>query len=586
MKPLLLTLTFLCGASLALLAQDNKILTFAEAKAQADQGDAFAEAVVAFHYTLGWQTEKNLELAVQYAKSSAEKKNPFGLFRLGALTLAGEGVEKNEKEGLELQDESLVGLNEMEGNPYSITALGVALFQGKVLDQDQETAAKLYKKAADLGYAPAQYNYANCAESGQGIPKNLAVSKAYLQKAAAQNFPLALSGKTEPAKAESNKAEAPEAAGTYQALDAELNAVYKELRALLDPANQKKLKDWQMKWANKNAVAIKKASDPTDKASLLLEPTQTRLTELEALLAEIKDYAERDLDFEDDNASIRYRGSQGSDALLTRDFPEDSLRLACGITLAPGIFYKWKDIKRMSPELSYLSTETNQKLLAYKLSEPEGDMPMLEGFTLSLPYYLSPDGSFAIVESVEDQAFHSDGADLKSLYYVYALPRFNDVPRNTPLGSELKKIALKPIKSLTESQLAEAYPEAAVPKAENTPSVESQDKATDNVGEPIPSEVPDAEAVSIPREFVGTWDSRPLSEESQVVITKNEIRFYLGEVVGKFTKITRTGANQVVCEIDCKEIEETWKDKTTLTLLAGGKQLKVNKADKPLYRAK
>lgn len=372
----------------------------------------------------------------------------------------------------------------------------------------------------------------------------------------------------------------------YQQADAELNRVYKELRSLLAAANQKKLKDWQMKWVNKNAVAIKKASGPADKARLLLEPTQTRLTELEALLAEIKDYAERDLDFEDANGHIRYLGAQDSDALLTRDFPEDSLRLTCGTTLAPGIYYKGRDIRGMTPELAYLSTDTNKKLLVCKLTEPAVDMPMLEGLTWSFPYYLSPDGSYAIVESVEDQAFHSDGADLKSLYYVYALPRFNDVPRNTPLGSELKKIALKPIKSLTESQLAEAYPEAAVPKAENTPSVESQDKATDNVGEPIPSEVPDAEAVSIPREFVGTWDSRPLSEESQVVITKNEIRFYLGEVVGKFTKITRTGPNQVVCEIDCKEIEETWKDKTTLTLLAGGKQLKVNKADKPLYRAK
>ncbi|MFM8982358.1 MAG: hypothetical protein ACKOLA_05520, partial [Spartobacteria bacterium] len=96
----------------------------------------------------------------------------------------------------------------------------------------------------------------------------------------------------------------------------------------------------------------------------------------------------------------------------------------------------------------------------------------------------------------------------------------------------------------------------------------------------------ETQGVSIPAEFVGTWDSRPMSEESQVVITKNEIRFYLGEVVGKFTKITRTGPNQVVCEIDCKEIEETWKDKTSLTLLATGKQLKVNEADTPLYRAK
>ena len=299
-----------------------------------------------------------------------------------------------------------------------------------------------------------------------------------------------------------------------------------------------------------------------------------------------KDYAERELDFEDDNGHIRYLGAQDSDALLTSDFPEDSIRLTCGITLAPGIHYKWKDIKRMSPELAYLSTDTNKKLLAYKLNEPEGNMLMLEGFTLSFPYYLSPDGSFAIVESSQDPMFQPDGADLKSLYYVYALPRFDDVPRNTPLGSELKKIELKPIKSLTESQLAEAYPDAVAPKAENTQTVESQDKQADGAGEPKPSEVPDAEAVSIPREFIGTWDSRPLSEESQVVITKNEIRFYLGEVVGKFTKITRTGPNQVVCEIDCKEIEDTWKDKLTLKLVAGGKQLIINNSGKPLYKAK
>ena len=260
----------------------------------------------------------------------------------------------------------------------------------------------------------------------------------------------------------------------YQQADAELNRVYKELRALLDPANQKKLKDWQMKWIQKNEKMTKKASDPTDKASLLLEPTQTRLTELEALLAEIKDYAERDLDFEDANGHIRYLGAQDSDALLTRDFPEDSLRLTFGITLAPGIYYKGRDIRGMTPELAYLSTDTNKKLLVCKLTEPAVDMPMLEGLTWSFPYYLSPDGSYAIVESAEDQAFHSDGAEGKTLYYVYRLPALADVPRNTPLGSELKKIVLKPIKSLTKAQLAEAYPDAVALAGQEASSAVSE----------------------------------------------------------------------------------------------------------------
>ena len=260
----------------------------------------------------------------------------------------------------------------------------------------------------------------------------------------------------------------------YLQADAELNRVYKELRALLTPSNQKKLKDWQMKWVNKNAIVIKKASGPADKVRLLLEPTQTRLVELEALLAEIKDYAERDLDFEDANGHIRYLGAKDSDALLSRDFPEDSLRLTCGITLAPGIHYKGRDIRGMTPELAYLSTDTNKKLLACQLTEPEGDMPMLEGFNWSFPYYLSPDGSYAIVESAEDQAFHSDGAEGKTLYYVYRLPALADVPRNTPLGSELKKIVLKPIKSLTKAQLADAYPDAVALAGQEASSAVSE----------------------------------------------------------------------------------------------------------------
>ena len=506
--PKLAAIFSLCGVAFA--QSNNAILTFDEAKELADQGDAFGEAVVAFHYSVGWETDKNLEMAAQYAQSSAEKKNPLGLFRLGSLTIAGEGVEKNEELGLALQDEALTGLNEMEGNPYSITALGVVLFQGKVLDKDLATAAKLYKKAADMGFAPAQYNYAKCAEFGHGIPKNMALSKQYLQKAAAQNYPLALSVKTEPPKAESNKAETPEVAGNFKALDAELNAVYKELRSLLAPANQKKLKDWQMKWVQKNESMSKKASDSGEKSRLLLEATKTRLEELEALLAEIKDYAERELDFEDDNGHIRYLGAQDSDALLTSDFPEDSIRLTCGITLAPGIHYKGRDIRGMTPELAYLSTDTNKKLLACQLSEPEGDMQMLEGFTWSLPYYLSPDGSYAIVESAEDQAFHSDGAEGKTLYYVYRLPALADVPRNTPLGSELKKIVLKPIKSFSKAQLAEAYPDAVALAGQEASSAVSE--ANPKTAGELPQS-PKSEA-SFEGKITGFYTNLSESEES------------------------------------------------------------------------
>ena len=369
----------------------------------------------------------------------------------------------------------------------------------------------------------------------------------------------------------------------YQQADAELNRVYKELRALLAPANQKKLKDWQMKWVQKNEKMTKKASDPTDKASLLLEPTQTRLAELEELLAEIKMDAEHDLDFEGNDQGHHF-SANGLNDLLTRDFPEESLRLTLGITLPPGISYTGRAIRDMWPELRYRSTEGNKKLHVHTFSEPEEGNAIEGHHAWHNGYHISADASVAIVEAMDDAAFYSDGVEGQTCYYVYQLPALADVPRNVTHGTAPKEILLRPFKSLTKAQLAEAYPDAAAPKAENTRAVESQEKSSD--AEPKPTEVPDAKAISIPREFIGTWDSRPMSEESQVQITEKEMRYYLGEVVGRFVKITRTTPNQIVCEMKCTEIEETWKETATLTLLAGGKQLKFNNREGLLYRSK
>ena len=155
-----------------------QVLTFYQAKQRADQGDAFAQAVVALHYQLGWNTQKNSELAAKYAAASAEAGHPLGQFRLGALLRAGEGVPKDEQQGLALQAESAQGLNRSQ-DPYSLTALGVMVFQGKAIAQNDpqeqryRVAAQLYKKAADTGFAPAQFNYAMCAENGQGMPKDI-----------------------------------------------------------------------------------------------------------------------------------------------------------------------------------------------------------------------------------------------------------------------------------------------------------------------------------------------------------------------------------------------------------------------------
>jgi hypothetical protein len=43
-----------------------------DARQLADQGSAFAQAVVAMHYQMGWNTEKNPKLALKYAEASAK----------------------------------------------------------------------------------------------------------------------------------------------------------------------------------------------------------------------------------------------------------------------------------------------------------------------------------------------------------------------------------------------------------------------------------------------------------------------------------------------------------------------------------
>jgi TPR repeat protein len=182
---------------------------FEQAKSGADAGEADAQAIAATYYALGWQTEKNPEAAIQYAEQSSQSGNPLGKFRLGAMMRNGEGIPKDEPRGLSLQSEAVKIWSQDfdEEDPFSLTALGVALFQGKALPQDKALAAKFYKKAADLDFAPAQYNYAMCAKLGEGIPKDPSLSQKYLQKAAQNGYRLANEALGQPASTPSAASE-------------------------------------------------------------------------------------------------------------------------------------------------------------------------------------------------------------------------------------------------------------------------------------------------------------------------------------------------------------------------------------------
>jgi TPR repeat protein len=49
-------------------------------------------------------------------------------------------------------------------------------------------AARLFRKAADMGYAPAQYNLGYCYKYGDGVPRDLTLSAEWYRKAAEQGI--------------------------------------------------------------------------------------------------------------------------------------------------------------------------------------------------------------------------------------------------------------------------------------------------------------------------------------------------------------------------------------------------------------
>ena len=173
----------------------GSMLSFSEARQRADNGEAYAEAVLSIYYAVGYKTGKNISLAADYALRSAKQQHPLGVYRLAAMVENGDGFERDPHRAKQLKASTVEGLNSMVGDPYAITALGVMLFRGEGnLQKDQKEAARLYKLAADMGYAPAQYNYAACLISGQGVPKNRALGMRYWEKACEQEYSVALQG--------------------------------------------------------------------------------------------------------------------------------------------------------------------------------------------------------------------------------------------------------------------------------------------------------------------------------------------------------------------------------------------------------
>ena len=164
------------------------ILELSDALAKADAGDSKAQAIVSIYYALGYKTKKDAAKAAEYASKSAAQNNPLGQYQLGVLTLGGDGIEKDPEKGMELKVQSIEGLNTMAGDPFALAALGAMALRGEGVGKDMKKAAKLYKRSADLGYAPAQVLYSMMLTKGVGVSSNASAAKKYASMAEEQNY--------------------------------------------------------------------------------------------------------------------------------------------------------------------------------------------------------------------------------------------------------------------------------------------------------------------------------------------------------------------------------------------------------------
>ena len=186
-----LAFSFLLGNACALQPSDKdwktSVLTFEDAKAAADRGDAYAQAVVSVYYFYGWQTERNPTEACRFAEKSTDQNNPLGQYMLGASYRSGP-VIAFQNDGIALQKKAVPGLKKMAESPYAIEALAAMTVEGKVIPSDPKKGVLLHKKAADMGYGLAQYQYATCARDGVGMDKDPQASQEYAAKSADNKY--------------------------------------------------------------------------------------------------------------------------------------------------------------------------------------------------------------------------------------------------------------------------------------------------------------------------------------------------------------------------------------------------------------
>jgi tetratricopeptide (TPR) repeat protein len=158
-----------------------------DALALADSGDPRAQAIASLYYGLGYKTERNLDKSKQYAIQSAKAMHAIGIYRLAEMRERGEAMQQNSKQARQLRAKAMPGLQQLSDDPFALYAIAdMEKRKGSATDK----IVVCLKRSAELGFAPAQAEYAQVLSNAPSSPEDLAEAERYRHLAADQGYAL------------------------------------------------------------------------------------------------------------------------------------------------------------------------------------------------------------------------------------------------------------------------------------------------------------------------------------------------------------------------------------------------------------
>jgi TPR repeat protein len=135
----------------------------------AEQGHAGAQFVLgSMYFFIGDGVTKDSAEAAKWYRRAAEQGDAEAQALLGAMYLSGEGVSKNSTEAVKWYRKAAE-----QGDAEAQRGLGIMYHAGEGVAKDSTEAVKWYRKAAEQGHTKVQFQLGRMYADGEGVPKDL-----------------------------------------------------------------------------------------------------------------------------------------------------------------------------------------------------------------------------------------------------------------------------------------------------------------------------------------------------------------------------------------------------------------------------